>query len=587
MTAGAEVVRLRATEEASMRGHALLIGAPLWDLTHVDEAITCMSRWLEQRGFEVVARTGSTKAEIEQQMRALADAVEPGDAVWVLYAGHGHRVEAPEEVFPDPRVVLMPMDATTNGAITGGQWQQWLWTLSARARDGRREVPGVTVVLDCCNAIGTTDAWPQGELGERLDTWITQQLRTIQTRDAVPPDVVQVFATRRNEKGRVSALTCALVGLLRAHVKEPWWALQDRLRARWERERLQRPCVVGSLDRVPFSRERWKRPDRTFLVDRRDDGWRLSIGQATGWTAGQPITLASSPWLPAQASARVSEDVSTLQVVDSPGGWTTEDGFAWARPASLAPRAVVALIGEGPLREEAQRRLARRVGRIVDHPTRAGSRAPEPVARLEVRTDGMVEVLDRHGEVVACTSMDADAEHIWLAWIERLSTLEQWLAVASASAWKPRGLTLRWGTWTDGRPTPWSTTPPTIPAGAPLWLEVEVESSERGAVTVFRVLADRTVEDLTAGEPGGLAIGALRPKIQLGSLESPLRFSSPASATSGKRRERMVIIVSQRPVLLSSLALGRVETLRLEPAQRGAERAPTSLAMEVLEYWLE
>lgn len=555
---GAEVIRLRSIERSPVSGHALLIGAPLGRLRGVEACLAAMQQWLEELGFEVNMRSASMKATIEQQFDALLRDVQPGDFVLVYYAGHGVQVLPQVDLHPWPLVVQLPMDAfEVEEVITGEQWQRWLLAMSQRAAAANPAAPGVVAILECCHAQGMLAQWPEGEARARLLGSIRPGLQSLaeRYRDAHDlPHVVRVYASGRDENARVGALTHRLLGLLRKHGKEPWWALMDRLRATWDLPQ-QSPGVAGPTERVPLSTERLRRPSRLLPAVWRHDGWWIEAARATEWTPTQRLALTPTLGLPSQAWAYRREDGSTLRLVEPCAGWATADGFAWARPAPHLQQAIVGLGGVEPARREVQRRLSGLVGRVVDGPDPSGAHV---VVHFEARGDDTVELLDREGEVVARTSIGPGVEEAWAAWIERLHTLDSWLAMTSRSYWRPRGFAMRWGTWVGAKAVEWPAASRVIEAGAPLWLRVEARAAERAFVTVLRVRADRAVEDLTAHAPGGLPIGGSHPRTGLGSAAQPLRLEWPVGLPAGERIERWVVLVSQRPVPLSSLVLDPV-----------------------------
>lgn len=590
ITAGAEVIHLRSTKRAPVSGHALLIGAPLGPLKRVDECLADMVAWLCEQGFEVHERGEPTAAGIRLHMEALIEAARSGDSVLVYYAGHGSPVMAEISDHELPLVVQLPMDLDEAfEVITGDEWLGWMRSLANEVgADTKKPDAGVvTVILECCHSSGLFDEWPAGTR-ERVTQRLAAKVRAkpvYRDVDALP-SVVRVFASGRDDRARVGALTKALLELFRKHPGEPWWALMDRVHAGWTIPN-QTPGVAGRAECVPLSLDRVPRPDGLLPVVWTHDAWQVPLGPATGWQANQRVGLTPSLGLPAQARALVEPGAARLRVVEPGAGWSG-NGFAWARPEPARSRAIVGVSGVEPQRGEVQRRLSSLVSKALALPESSMSGPEEHDVRFRVRADG-VDVIDRVGEVVACTSLDAD--ELWVAWIDRLVSLERWLAVTEQGTWRPRGLALRWGEGVDGERSPWPEGPREIEAGVSIWLEVTVDPSELAFATVFRVRADRAVEELTAFVPGGMPLSGPYPVATLGTRTRTLELAWPDGLAGGPRTEWLVVILSQQPIPLSALARRAVGEPKPKRRMRGGTLAGMGdggreLAMVVREYRL-
>jgi Caspase domain len=586
---GAEVIRLRSTEQAPVSGHALLIGAPLGKLRRVGECLQAMQGWLEQRGWKLIERGHPTAAGIEHHMNALIGDVQRGDFVLVYYAGHGIQVVGENVTQEPPVVVQVPMDAyEAKTVIPGDEWLRWMKELAHKADTQGRNAAGVTVILECCHSQGLLEQWSE-ETRRKVMQRLRQRLEHGPRVRGVDPleGVVRVFASGRDENARVGALTFALLKLWEEHPGEPWWALMDRVHAGWELAD-QSPGLAGLVERVPLSKDRLKRPEGLLPVVWKDEAWQLPHRQASGWLPGQRVGLTTSLGLPAHAQTRLEPGGTRLRVVEPAGGWRG-DGFAWACAAPRRGQAIVGVGGVEPQLGVALRRLSPLV-KVRPLPEAALTGPSKHDVRFWVRADGMVEIIDRVGDTVACTSLVAD--ETWAAWIDRLIALEQWLAVAERMAWRPRGLEVQWGCWVNGERVAWVAGPRAIAVGVPMWIEVKVDESEHAFATVFRVRADRAVEELTAYMPGGLPLTGQSPVATLGTPQHTLELTWPDGLRGSKRTEWLVVIVSQQPVPLSALARSVVGSPAPEmPAvMRGGTLAGggnRELAMLVREYWVE
>ncbi len=592
--AGAQVIRMQTAPGAVVRGHALIIGAPLAGLQGVDRCMALMRRWLRSRGFAVVGEPVPSEAErIEEQMTALLGDVEPGDWVLVYYAGHGMQVLPREHEHPRPLAVMLPVDAIDSEVVlTGEDWIQWLEALSRKVEpeDRRGDVPGVTVILECCHAPALFEHWPGEAERKAILRRIREDLAARRQRHRGPfdplPGVVRVLASGRDERADVGEMTAILVELLDAHPDEPWWAVMDRLRAAWSKPG-QHPGIAGPAERVPLSLERLERPPGLVPCRRSAGSWRLENRSATGWTQRR-LALTSSLRLPPTAWATLDVDDDRVRIV-GPGAdsITLGDDFAWAIPAPHGRRAVVMVSGgTGRQRHDLVRRLQPLV-RLADAPVHP----PEPGGghvrfHLVGRT---VEIYDRWGERVARTSLD-DAD-LWSAWLDRLTTLDDWLELAKrGSPWPSGALELRWGLFRVGEARPFDAPHTSIEPSCPLWVEVIAAPWVRAYASIFRIRADRSVELLSRHAPRGLCMTGDYPKAGLGTVERPLRFEWPAGmADDEPRSEWIVALVCDRPMSLSMLGCGPVQATPTSPLPiyRGDDSVAPRMTMLVRRYRLD
>lgn len=587
---GAQVIRLRTRPGAPVRGHALLIGAPLAGLVGVDRCLTLMQRWLLSKDFVVVDKpVPSEAARIEEQMTALLADVEPGDWVLVYYAGHGMQVLPREHEHPRPLAVMLPIDAIDSEVVvTGEDWNQWLEALSKAVEpdDCRGRVPGVTVILECCHALALMERWPEASEREAIMRRIREDLAALRRQHRGPfdplPGVVRVLASGRDERADVGEMTAALVGLLDAHPDEPWWALMDRLRGAWSKPG-QHPGVTGPIERVPVSHDRLERPAGLVPCRRDEASWRLEIGATTGWTPQRRLALTSSLRLPPRAWATLDADGARLHIVGPAEASAALDDFAWAMPAPHRRRAVVMVSG-GSARQ--RRDLARRLQPLVKLVDEPAHRSENIHGHIRFQLTGRaVEIYDRWGDRVACTSRD-DPE-LWSAWLDRLTTLDDWLDLAKrGSPWPAGALDLRWGTYDRGDTRCFDGPHPAIDPSCPIWVEVIAAPWMRAYVSIFRILADRSVESLSRHAPRGLILTGDYPKAALGTSERPLRFEWPAgepSATDDEpRTEWIVALVSEQPMSLAMLACDRVQAAPVSPLPIYRTNDPRSPRMTML-----
>lgn len=587
---GSVVLRLRTETGAPVRGHALLIGAPLAGLRGVPECIATMRGWLETRGFCTVGEpTDSDAASIEAQMHAVLDAVEPGDWVLVYYAGHGMQVMPAADLHPRPLAVLMPMDTfESEVVIAADTWMGWIEALSKKVAPTGGDGPGVALVLDCCHAQALMERWPRAEARAAIMAQIRQGLRAQKLRDPADPlpGVVRVLATGRDERADVGEMTTALVRRLRAHPDEPWWALMDRLRVSWAKAQ-QHPGVTGPSDRVPLSAERFVRPVGLMPCAWRGGAWTVEHATSAGMTSHRRLALTPSLRVPAQAWAELDVDGARLRVLDPAGGWPAgPEGFAWAWPAPQARRAMVVVDGEPPRRRHDLMRRLDPLVRMVFEQAPSGDMEAMPGLVRFVARGTTVEIHDRWGDRVAQTSRHDQAA--WEAWLDRLLSLDEWLAVAErGSPWPEGALRLRWGTWdAGGASQPWPEGDSRVPASTPLWVAIEAQPWVRAHVSLFRIRADRAVDWVSACEAGGLPlVGGAAARV--GTHDDPLRFALPHGvAHDESRTEVLVALVCDRPISLSLLARGPVGSPAVKGREvfRGDHASPLRLAMLTQSY---
>ncbi len=585
---GSQVVYLRTRSGAPLGGHALIIGSPLAGLQGVPECLAAMRGWLESRGFVVAATPASSEAaSVDAQMKALHDVVEPGDWVLVYYAGHGMQVLPPAGVDPTPLAVLLPIDAfEAEVVITADTWLRWIRALADKARPARgAEGAGVVLIMECCHALALMERWPEGvartAIMDKIRRWLAQG--TFRDPTDPLPGVVRVLATGRDDRADVGELTAALVGRLREHPDEPWWALMDRLRAGWTKPQ-QHPGVAGPVDRVPLSVERFVRPVGLVPCERRAGHWSTDHAGAMGWTSHRRLALTPSLRLPVQAWAELAADGRRLRMLD-PSSESAMGHFAWAWAAPQRRHAVVMV--DGPTAEHRHaltRRLEPLAAQVIEA-TPGCSIAPRGLLRF-VATDRAVELHDPWGDRVARTS-HCD-EQAWSAWIDRLLSLEDWLSIADrGSPWPEGAIRLRWGSWDDqGCRVPWSTERPRVTTATPLWVEIAAEPWVRGYGSLFRIRADRVVEALSGWAPGGLPVVGSNPAV-VGRRDDPLYFDPPPAAFSDEpRTEFLVALVCDRPLPLALLARGPVGSPANQPPPRyrGDHDAPVRLTMVVRTY---
>jgi hypothetical protein len=559
---GAEVMRLRTEDGAPIRGHALLIGAPLAGLRGVPESLDAVRKWLTSRGFvgagEVV---GSEAASIEEQMSAMIGEVEPGDWVLVYYAGHGMQVLPIAEAHPQPLAVLLPIDAfESRVVIAGDTWMDWMRVLSKKAAPRHGEGPGVVLVLDCCHALALMERWPEAEARAAVMKRIREGLTAHKFRDPTDPlpGVVRVLATGRDDRSDVGEMTSALVRLLDEHPDEPWWALMDRLRGGWTKAQ-QHPGMSGPIDRVPLSSERFERPVGLVPCVLSGDEWRVELAGAMGWTSHRRLALTPSLRVPAQTWAELEADGHRLRLLE-PGHseYLHPSSFAWAWAAPQGRRAVVVVEGNEPY---TRRELAQRLEPLTQmvYEQTPLSRLADDHGLVSFTANGnAVEIRDRWGDLVARTSRHDEAA--WSAWLDRLLSLDDWLAVAEqGSPWPEKALRMQWGTWNeDGERITWTMEDPMIAARSPVWVEVVAEPWVRGHVSVFRIRADRAVEWVSAHAPGGMSLAG-QAVVTIGTRQDPLKLDSHGSTGDDTpKMEMLVALVSDRDLPLSALARGPV-----------------------------
>lgn len=659
---GAQTIRMRTRNGAPLRGHALLIGAPLAGLQGVPESLAAMQGWLESRGMMPVSTTNNSEAAtIEAQMNALLDAVAPADWVLVYYAGHGMQVlpqtadaeplinaepcstpelsSTPQRSSKPPRVpntqlpssfqhhptlqlssslqfhceskpfasaeplaVLLPIDAfESRVAITADAWTDWIRALADKARPPRGEGAGVALVMECCHALALMTPWPdstvRAALMDRLHQWLAQG----KFRDPTDPlpRVVRVLATGRDDRADVGEMTTALVRLLHEHPDEPWWALMDRLRADWTKTQ-QYPGVTGPIGRIPLSRERFERPVGLTPCTRYAGRWTTDYARAAGWTSHRRLALTPSLRLPPQAWANLKTDGSHLEVI-GPDLSSAVGRFAWAWPAPQRPRAVVMVDGREPRHTRA---LAQRLRPLVKQILEPAPSTPSGSAGLPrfVATGHAVDLYDSWGDRVTRTSTRDEVR--WAAWLDRLLSLEDWLAVANQrSPWPEGAIQLSWGTWdTQGYRIPWTTDDSNVPIVTPtmpLWIEVEAEPWVRAHASLFRIRADRAVECSSARAPGGLPLACTASAgsslATIGHKDDPLFLPAALPDLIEEqpgdelRTEFLVMITCDRPLPLALLARGPVGSAgfsTMAPPHRYRSHAASTplLAMRVVPY---
>ncbi len=602
LDSGAAVFRLRTRSEATVPGHVLLVGSPLDDLGGVAACLRRMLRWLAPLYEVVEGPLEPTKAGIEAQAKQLLKAVNPGDQVFVYYAGHGMQGLPGPELHDQPVTALLPIDAHVGGSspgsrlIPGGDVVCWLDQLAdacqapqpkpfQRSRRRDEVEPSVTMVFECCHSAGVMGQWPASAAERKtiLDTMGRRLDERARRGGADPlPRVVRVMASGRDEWAQgptvndVGLMTHALVDLLEQHPDEPWWAVMDRLQVQW-REPTQHPEIAGPDALIPLSGRRLERPDEFWPCQRFPSGrWHCTLADGANCRPGHEVVLTSSLGVAEQARGRFElDDRGVLGIRVAADAALKDHRFAWATRPSPGRRAVVDVRGgDASARAELTRQLSRCARHVRDRGGEPSDRLsssrvvcehPRPrdgtasaVATFEVGPLGVV-LRDRWGDAVARGGLDDRA--LWESWLDRLVVLDDWLAMErQAGGWSADGLKLRWGTWQDGRRRLWDESSPTVTTETPLWVELEASIACMPAfVSLFRVRADRAVEALTPHVPGGLPVADRYPLAGLGEDAEPLRLDWPTGLDDdGPRWEQLAVMVSDRPLPLALLRRGSV-----------------------------
>lgn len=165
----------------TQRRRALLLGCGGGSLRGVHNSLAVLQQELAARRFATaVCGPSATADEVLVALATFTRATRPGDAVVVVYVGHGMLLEHPDHAAPDdaaatPRYIqaLVPVDhaASTAGdcrAITSLDLGLALRHLAARADN-------VTLVLDCCHAAGL--ASDVGDVRDPVASLWNQRLR--------------------------------------------------------------------------------------------------------------------------------------------------------------------------------------------------------------------------------------------------------------------------------------------------------------------------------------------------------------------------------------------------------------------------
>lgn len=575
---GDEVRWLRTVGDAESRAHALLIGVPLDELGGVAGCLARMAGWLGSN-YETVQHWGcASKAAISEAFDSMQADVRGGDRVLVYYAGHGLQVTQETEEGNEVVSTLTTMDARRDDLtpeqrfIIADELVAWLEALAERvgadelstaAQLDSPTASHVSIVLDCCHAAGMPFAWPesketQSELLAHIASWYE--------RSTVPGQhsagVSWVMAAGRDEvaggrrSGEVGLFTHALVDMLTAHGEEPWWAVMDRVRARWDRK-TQSPATSGPCDVVPRTGLRIARPRGWTPCARQGDVWIPEMAEASGWRAAQRVALTGSLALPPTVQGSVVEHEGTLGVRVEAGGadLLEEQEFAWAARRNLARTMAVELWGgDAECRARVRSGLEGKVSCVRELGSRSRNRPQKSPMGLALENSDVV-VRDAWGEALARTS--DDEVDTWLRWAETLAVVDGWLAVErTVPSWRDGHFDLRWGTWNGDDEAQWPRGNPRVTSDTPLW--IEVVDRERGWPShagVFRIRADRGISILGGGlANGGATLTRDSPSLRVGTPRSPLRFGWPETASGTQRVEELVAVVSNRPLTFSLLS---------------------------------
>ena len=281
-----------------------------------------------------------TKANIEREFKALAEAAKEGDQVVVYLAGHGDKqpeANPPDPDFPEPDgldEIFLPADVKqwanekerAPQAITDNEIGAWLKAITDKKAY-------VWATFDCCHSGNITRG---SEVPRELEPGFlvpAKQLEAAQkaaaARPAKPvPDspaagmrldaankhLVALFACRSTEttpellsptpRGLLTSTVCEV--LTQATEALTYRELVQRVQVRYAKRRqgAPSPAVEGiSQDREILGTKQW--PSRSVVVLTRDgEQYKLNAGQLHGVTAGT-ILAASGPAGTADARKRL------------------------------------------------------------------------------------------------------------------------------------------------------------------------------------------------------------------------------------------------------------------------------------------
>ncbi len=255
-----------------------------------------------------------TRDALRSFLNHLAEEVEPQDAVFLYYSGHGSQVMTRVNGCSTAREALVPVDAWNEDGPMRLLYDFELNGLLARIAERAGDL---TVVLDCCHSASATreDILPEAQDRylpipevQDLSSEIPSGLVTRDSSGLLPASPVHMLAAscRANERAYEvpaegsrppqGAFSRALVQILESTTgrllsdlrwSDVWTVLLDRT-ARFNS--LQHPQLVGRWERSLFGGP-WTPRDAGYVVRQNGDRFRIEAGTLMGLSEGAEVAV--------------------------------------------------------------------------------------------------------------------------------------------------------------------------------------------------------------------------------------------------------------------------------------------------------
>ncbi|MEZ4428347.1 MAG: caspase family protein [Nannocystaceae bacterium] len=602
------------------RRRALLIGCPVGELVGVENSLARLAACLLRRRFavtddDILCGPQATCEAIARRLARFVDETRPGDAVVLVYVGHGatfgERERSDDDVAPARMHLILPIDYHQSAVgdsrfLTGVDLSDAITRIAEITQN-------VTVILDCCHAAGMIDtsgdpgeAWRE-EWNAAMKDKISAHIRARSPGPLEGPGaprpidaVVRLVASstterayqRRGVEAPIGLFIDALAAILdETEGRRTSWgeivaAVQRRVAAEHGDQWVG---AEGPRERVPFSLETSALPARTFPCGGQGGQLWVDAGRIHGVAPGDLFVVRgpvpegdhTGAVITEARAVEVGAATTTLELVD-PLTTPLVAGATATRERSGEPPILELAIADGLDRAPFLAAL-RPLGCLVVAP---GS-AREPAGRITITPERVALVEAPTGETILEAQNAANAVAALAAAVERLVTwLERAEVLAATGDPRVAGmLAVSWGVYERGdrRGAPLPYDGAQLPVGARLWLELRPTTRLRVPqlhCAAFRVTAAREYRHLTAGDAHGAVLQA-RSSRTIGSGPAGARWVLAdwdyRVPRTGLHTESLLVFASTRPLALHTLASPRA----LPQARALVERRATPRSADV------
>ncbi len=607
-----------------MRGQALIIGSQTYGLTGVLGDVERVGEAIGALGFSVARCAGpeATREGILQSYRRLIETCEPGEAVFVYYAGHG--AWAPEPGYGIQFIVPVDFNDSTEEdfrGITSLELSGLLETLTAKTHN-------VTVVLDCCFAgrmFRGLELVPR-TLPEVPLPAVRAHLTRLQGRGIAlggphvesNPHAVRLVASALDEPAyeytnarrvRTGLLTDAFLEVLEEArgLTVSWSQLGRRVRERvLARCPHQRPEIEGPVRRLLFQLQELEHDQALAYYPERNRHW-LRGGRLHGVHVGDqyavmPLGSLGADEGKALAHARVVEVQGGVSQVflEREGGADMPTGAPAFLLRSAQPRRAVVLEGPWEGNEPLHHALREEVeASACVRPLSMGEQEPV-LARVRLEERGL-DVLDLGGDRIVHplpARLDSIPEVMRHLEIQARAQALRELTSGEGGEALAAGLDVEWGRVSAGRPVRLAAGA-CLRVGERLYLRLCNRSRSRLYVSVFDIGVSGGITLLSTSQPSGLVMGPEQVELlgarSDGTLAGMELEWPDAVPREGERPESLVVVASGTPVDLRLLETadyrvsrnGRVLGGMQAVASLGGEAATMQYAVKHLRFWLD